>query len=636
MSLAHPQLHAPGGAPRHLALPPAVTPPRGAGAGHARLGLLLACGHLYLGGVIAALLVGGVALLALAHAVYVGVLLVAAALAIVGLLDVKIEPPAGSPISPRTTPRLWQLVERIRRELDAPQLAGAVVVDANEAFVQEVPRFGPFTSRLHLAVGLPYILAQSPAGLEAVIAHELAHVSRRHGRWSAWTGRATQRWRRLASGLEARGHWTHRLFGPFLRRYVPALERAYAATSRMHEYAADQLAAGVAGRDALAGALVRSSLAPHALGEVWEGVERSPWFDEAPPSPYAWMRARLSSAPVADAEAWLADELTDVDSTWTHPTLAQRLAGIGVTELELPLGEPPPVTAADELGPEVDALVADADRRWRAWAGAAWSRARARALAAESRLEELRAIERPSADELRERGELTAAVLGDAAARPVFEELVLRRPDDAAGLLHLGAGRLADGEVEGLALLERAVAIDPHATPPAAAAAVAFCVRTDRLDEADRWRGRAVAYQALAAEAQSERSRVATADEVAPHDLAAATVEEAAAVLARHQVARAYLTRKRLRTFPADDPVFVVGVAMRYRAGRLERRRRLSADVQAIADEITPVLGGGRTWVVPLTRAYRQLFWRMSRVDGALVHGKGRWRDRCGRPLRLL
>jgi hypothetical protein len=636
MSLAEPQLEALGVAPRALALPGAVTPPGGARAGHLQLGVLLLVGHLYVGSIGVALLAGGIALLVLAHAIYLGLLLIAAAIAIVGLLDVKIEPPAGFPITRQTTPRLWELIERIRRELHAPSLAGAVVVDANEAFVQEIPRVGPFTSRLYLAIGLPFLLAQSPGELEAVIAHELAHVSRRHGRWSAWTGRATQRWRRLAAALEGRGHWTRALFRPLLRRYVPLLEGVFAATSRMHEYAADQIAASVAGRDALASALVRSSLTPHALGEVWERVERSPWVDEEPPTPYASMRSRLATAPVGDAEAWLADELTDVDSTWTHPTLAQRLVAIGVTELELPLGQPPAATAAEALGAEIDAIVAEADRRWQAWAGSAWSKARARALAAESRLEELAAIERPTADELRERGELTAAVLGDAAARPVFEELVRRRPDDGVGLLHLGAARLADDEVEGLALLERAVAIDPHATPSAAAAAVAFCVHTDRLAEADRWRARAVTYQALAAQAQSERSRVGSADEVLPHDLPAATVDRAAAVFARHQVARAYMAKKQLRTFPADDPVFVVGVAMRYRAGRLERRRRLSADVQAIANEITPVLGGARTWVVPLTPHYRQLFWRMSRIDGALVHGRGRWRDRFGRPLRLV
>jgi Zn-dependent protease with chaperone function len=72
------------------------------------------------------------------------------------------------------------------------------------AGVQQVPRFGIFGSRNFLVLGLPLLQAVTPTELRAVVAHELAHLSRSHGRVNVWLYRIRATWGQLLESLEER------------------------------------------------------------------------------------------------------------------------------------------------------------------------------------------------------------------------------------------------------------------------------------------------------------------------------------------------------------------------------------------------------------------------------------------------
>jgi Zn-dependent protease with chaperone function len=59
--------------------------------------------------------------------------------------------------------------------------------NATNASVVQIPRLGVFGwSRNYLTVGVPLLDAVTPEQFEAVLAHELGHLARAHGRFRTW------------------------------------------------------------------------------------------------------------------------------------------------------------------------------------------------------------------------------------------------------------------------------------------------------------------------------------------------------------------------------------------------------------------------------------------------------------------
>ena len=532
-------------------------------------------------------------------------------------LRVKLPPPDGLKLTRANAPDLLELVERHRRRLRARRLSGVVLVDEPTAFVYEVPRLGVLGwNRVYLGIGLPYLLALSPEELEGVVVHELAHVARRHVASAAGLRGSLGRWEQLDARLAETRHWSGRFFRPFLRRYLPRLERATLAFRRWHEYEADRLAADAVG-EAYATGLVRDSLLGRHLDEaLWDEVDRLSDDRATPPAPYARMRA-VARAPFASARPRLSEIARQVESDWTHPTLAQRLRAIGVDRIELARLKPPTASAGDVYaGGSLSELVASFDERWQAFVEQGWRERHAEAQELRQRLESI------GVDEPEERAMLTVRLHGAAAAEPLLTALLRDEPDNAAAHYWIGRARLGRGDERGLDALEHAIALDLHWTGEASAAAVAFLVDAERPDEAEAWRERSGRYLLRVIAADAERAQIHESDEVEPHGLPEETVQQAVAVLrGAREVKRAYLVRKRLADFQDEAPLWVVGIRVRDRAFRLYGAKNADAIVERLVAGLDPVLGG-RFWVVVLEGAYAPLEPRMSAVRGSRVVGR--------------
>ena len=90
----------------------------------------------------------------------------------------RLEPPRGRELKPAEAERLFRILERIRRKLQAPPIDKVLVDDQYNAAICQVPRFGLFGGhRNYLIIGLPYLLATPEDEMIATLAHEYGHLA---------------------------------------------------------------------------------------------------------------------------------------------------------------------------------------------------------------------------------------------------------------------------------------------------------------------------------------------------------------------------------------------------------------------------------------------------------------------------
>lgn len=192
----------------------------GLAASHPRLykvktGLLALIGYAHIFGVLAvvAALLAVLAVSAVKgrsyfHVVKTGIPLIVLAGIILRSLWVRLRPPEGIPLGREEAERLFDAVEKIRRAVKGPRVHAILLTDDFNAAVVQVPRLGIIGwHKNYLTVGLPLMHALSPAQFEAVLAHEIGHLSAAHGRFGAWIYRIRKTWYRLVEApvAEVRG-----------------------------------------------------------------------------------------------------------------------------------------------------------------------------------------------------------------------------------------------------------------------------------------------------------------------------------------------------------------------------------------------------------------------------------------------
>src|SRR3954453_1077430 len=118
----------------------------------------------------------------------------ALAVVILRSLAVRIDLPEGIPLSRAEAPALFNAIDAATHSVRGPSLHALLVDSDMNAGVVQVPRLGIFGSRNYLVTGLPLLQALTPTEFRAVLAHELAHLSRRHGRLGVWIYRVRATW----------------------------------------------------------------------------------------------------------------------------------------------------------------------------------------------------------------------------------------------------------------------------------------------------------------------------------------------------------------------------------------------------------------------------------------------------------
>ena len=220
---------------------------------------------------------------------------------------------------------LFQEIERLREALGVPSFHQVILTDDFNAAALQIPRFGIFGfQRNYFLVGIPLLLTLSPEHLSGVLAHEMAHLSRKHSAFGAWIARMSYTWRMLLATLEAQENSGFDIFYAFFSWFVPRMTLRSFAMRRQTEFEADKLAAEAVGTKPLADSLIQITLFERSLSEP--NIERP--------------------VPRMILNHWMNDALQEHDHfTDSHPSLQARLRNIG-HRAELP--EPMKETAAEK------------------------------------------------------------------------------------------------------------------------------------------------------------------------------------------------------------------------------------------------------------------------------------------------
>lgn len=272
-------------------------------------------------------------------------------------------------------PALWTRIQRLASQVGTRAPSRLYLVsNVNAAVWENSKLLGLLPGRRQMMVGLPLLMALTPAQLDAVLAHELGHYGNLDTRVSGLVGRARQS---VVSAVRAaatrKGRFElpgARLFIVVFLSYAKLVLRFTQEASRIQEYAADRVAARIAGPVNAIAALERTRTIATAF-DFYLARYISPGAEIGllpPPADVLGGFMGLLADPSRQAELEQMREnpaSESADPYDSHPPMAERIAALAALPHH---GEPPQDRGARAISILVnpdDALAAVAMRALR-------------------------------------------------------------------------------------------------------------------------------------------------------------------------------------------------------------------------------------------------------------------------------
>lgn len=351
-------------------------------------------------------------------------------------LWLRLEPPEGLRLTPQEAPALFELIEQVRQKVQGPSIDQVYLSDELNASITQVPRFGLLGKSVNtLSLGLPLLMSLDRIRVQAVLAHEYAHLRGDHGRLGAWIYRTRITWLRFYQSLERdRGVFGFVSAG-FFRWFFPRFAARSFALARYDEYEADRLAAQWLGAPVLAQALTELQIKGAWLTQCfWPLHWRLAQAQVTPVGPLAAMARQLplrqEAAFAQGALRAAVKRLSDV--TDTHPALRDRL-----NALEQPTQLPAwsATTSLGLLGPKGSKWIALLDQHWCQKHRAYWKLHHGHLQRMQARIQALQAsLGRNNANELVELAQLQLRLDPLAQVRTHYERALTITPSHGAAL----------------------------------------------------------------------------------------------------------------------------------------------------------------------------------------------------------
>ena len=299
----------------------------------AALGLVLSLCLLLCSGVFAVSLLGGYLLPdhSLALRLALAILPATLAVTVARWLFVVNPLPRGIVLAPDEALRFRRVVGRLCDQLRVPMPDRLLISNDLNAAVITRPRhglWGPMESVL--VVGLPLLQSVNPRQLQAILAHEIAHLGRQRAGDKAWSAHFRAWWLRAVDRIDNCPDIISRLVSVPLRPFSDRFVLSLLELSHLEEFEADAVAADMVGAEALAEALIEVALKAQILdaatwlvdpGRIVSGdaVGPSGLLDDGHRDALRELRGVLCTA-----------ELLDEPGPELHPALGDRLAALQV------------------------------------------------------------------------------------------------------------------------------------------------------------------------------------------------------------------------------------------------------------------------------------------------------------------
>ena len=514
-------------------------------------------------------------------------------------LWVRTQAPQGIALSEADVPSLFELVRRIGRRLESPRVHVVLAVPEVNAGVVQQPRLGVFGwYRNYLLVGLPLMQAVSPEEWQAVIAHELGHLSGRHGWFGAWIYRVRATWGRLLAALEkSRSALGRFLFGGFIKWYAPYFNAYSFVLARAHEYEADRAAADLVGEETARRTLLRIEIASRLATRFWAGVHPAALKTAEPPQdPHRRLRMALGAGGAEpELTTWVSEACTRPTSNGdSHPALAARLQALGWRAADGASPAPPeplrePTAAGVYLGALEDRVERELDQSWVRRSADRWRERHAQIVAARQRLAELDA--RPagslSAEEEMDRISACGTVGEFERLAALAEALLARLPEHPGAHFQLGQSLVRRGDARGVEHIEQAMRRDPEAILPGCSILFDFYRSRGDVERARRYLERGRQRDGLLRQARAERSAQTRDIELRPHEWSDEQVAAFRDQLRQFpELREAFLARRVVQVLP-EEPCYVLGVVPTFEARTSDDMRKLGELCRGIARQVS-------------------------------------------------
>lgn len=273
--------------------------------------------------------------------------------AVLRMFFMRLSPPDGRRIVREEAPKLFEVLDKMRRKLKGPPIHHVLIDDRFNAAVSQRPRWGFFGDHTnYLILGLPYLLGVPPNEMLATVAHEYGHLCGNHGKLSAWVYRQRRTFTALYEQVanDRDSSWAHGLLAAALDRFMPYYNAYTFVMSRQNEYEADRTATQLVGAEVNASGLVRDTLLGRWFHEsFWPAIFKQAGTASHPViMPYASMRTafKASYPEWANPERLAQARREQSGLLDTHPALFDRVEATGQA-LKLP--EAIEVTASEAL-----------------------------------------------------------------------------------------------------------------------------------------------------------------------------------------------------------------------------------------------------------------------------------------------
>jgi Zn-dependent protease with chaperone function len=601
-----------------------------------RVGLLAALGYAYLflvlGGLLA-ILIGLGWLVFYSHRFNAlelkgGFLLLIPIFAILKSLWVHLPPPTGRVLEPKEAPQLFAVIKELSSSLNAPFPSQVLITTEFNASVVQMPRLGIFGwQKNYLLLGLPLMEALTPEQFRGVLAHELAHLSGNHGRFSSWIYRVRKTWVQILSQVQANGKSL--LFDSFFNWYAPFFDAYSFVFVRMNEYEADRCAAQVVGPKNIAEALINVEVRNHFLEHsFWPRVSRQLNDQAEPPSSmYTHMLSTLRlELAFHDAERWLHQALKQRTNTQdTHPCLTERLSALGLRSDWQP--ELPPSMVVIEvssayyfLQSALEPLTHHFNESWKQEVSLSWQERHHHLQESKKilhSLEEKAQCQELTEEETWERAYWTAELQERPQAIPLLQEVLVMNPDHVCANYLLGDILLAQENMAGIALLDHAMALDPEISLSGNELIYLFHQKQGRQAEANRYLNRIEEHQTVLTKASQERSSIQERDNFKPHHLPDSELAKLSQQLAVYpEITEAYLVQKEVEYLPTK-PLYVLAIRHDSTWWKIESSYRAQNLCDQVAAEMT---FPGATYVLILDNLNKKIERKIGQVPGASIY----------------
>jgi len=239
--------------------------------------------------------------------------------------------PAGIALAPDEALRFRRVVGRLCEQLRVPVLDRLLISNDLNAAVITRPRHGLWGAMESvLVVGLPLLQSVNPRQLQAILAHEIAHLGRQRAGEKAWDAHFRAWWLRVVDRIDNCPDIISRLVSIPLRPLSDRFVLSLLELSHLEEFEADAVAADMVGAEALAEALIEVALKAQILHA--EVVLADPALGATADAAGSWgLLASGSRGTLRELRGALCTaELLDEPGAALHPALGDRLAALQV------------------------------------------------------------------------------------------------------------------------------------------------------------------------------------------------------------------------------------------------------------------------------------------------------------------